>query len=290
LSPEGVVLGADSTSTYQFGAHPHHFNFGQKIFEIGHNSTLGIVTWGLGGLALGSYRTLIARLSDQLTSSPVSNVDDVASQWASLFWAAYSTSQSVLDFRTLAAKAPHDPANPADPLRRTADQEKSLPQIKDNLVVGFCIAGYMLHTREPVAAEIIFDPSSTVAPAPQRLSYGHSYWGVPAFINRLISGCADEVRDAICASGKWNGTRAELDAVINTYRLVHPTTVPIREAIDFTHACILSTIKAIKFSQLPPVCGGPIEIAVITTDRPYRWVMHKDWDAAIREGRPWLNV
>ena len=66
VSPEGVVLGADSASTYMF-AHPtgpRHFNYGQKIFEIGENSTLGIVTWGLGGLAIGSYRTLAARLGD----------------------------------------------------------------------------------------------------------------------------------------------------------------------------------------------------------------------------------
>jgi hypothetical protein len=32
------------------------------------------------------------------------------------------------------------------------------------------------------------------------------------------------------------------------------------------------------------VCGGPIEIAVISSDRKFRWVRHKEWDAAIAEG------
>jgi len=42
--------------------------------------------------------------------------------------------------------------------------------------------------------------------------------------------------------------------------------------------------KAMKFSHMAPVCGGPVEIAVITTDRKFRWVRHKKFDAAIGEG------
>jgi hypothetical protein len=39
-----------------------------------------------------------------------------------------------------------------------------------------------------------------------------------------------------------------------------------------------------KFSHMAPVCGGPVEVAVITTDRRFRWVRHKRFDAAIEEG------
>jgi hypothetical protein len=60
--------------------------------------------------------------------------------------------------------------------------------------------------------------------------------------------------------------------------------LPIREAIDWVHASIYATIKMMKFSHLPPVCGGPVEIAVITTDKKFRWVRHKRFDAAIGEG------
>ena len=66
LSPEGAVLGADSTSTYNTPSGPHYFNHGQKIFEIGEGSSLGIVTWGLGGLAVSSHRLLVAQLADDL--------------------------------------------------------------------------------------------------------------------------------------------------------------------------------------------------------------------------------
>ncbi len=59
--------------------------------------------------------------------------------------------------------------------------------------------------------------------------------------------------------------------------------LPIREAIDFVHASIYSTIRALKFSRYEQTCGGPIEIAVITSDRRFRWVRHKRMDEAIRE-------
>lgn len=62
------------------------------------------------------------------------------------------------------------------------------------------------------------------------------------------------------------------------------TCVPIREAIDWVYASIYTTIKTMKFSHMAPVCGGPVEIAVITTDRLFRWVRHKRFDTAISEG------
>jgi hypothetical protein len=68
LSAEGVVFGAASTTTvtvFQPGPTPsgtwHHFNYTQKVFEIGQGSTLGITMWGLGNLAARISRTLIAR-------------------------------------------------------------------------------------------------------------------------------------------------------------------------------------------------------------------------------------
>jgi hypothetical protein len=283
VSPEGVVLAADSASTYQFPTGPHHFNYGQKLFEIGNDSTLGIVTWGLGGLELGSYRTLVAKLGDDLVNNPATRVSEVADRWASLVWPLYSTLQDVQGYKALSAKLPFDPSTPPDPGRRTAQEEAILPHWFDRLVVGFCIGGYVVNDRIPAAFEIVFDPSAAQLSTPQQLRMAQSFWGVPVIIHRIIKGCGDEVRDAILASGKWSGTPHELDAVIAMHALFHPSTVPIREAIDFTHACLLATVKAMKFSALPRFCGGPIEIAVITTDRLFRWVQHKAFDAAIRE-------
>src|SRR5262249_42523348 len=109
------------------------------------------------------------------------------------------------------------------------------------------------------------------------------FWGAPNMIMRLIFGADSGLASAILASKKWTGTPQELDTIIRQFNLSHPV-LPIRDAIDFVHACIYSTIKALKFSMLDQICGGAIELAVITTDRQFRWVRHKDWDVAIRDG------
>jgi len=82
-----LVLGADSTSTYANPDGHHYFNHVQKLFEVGENSSLGIVTRGLGGLAVSSYRMLIAQLADGFVSAPLS----------SAFWNAYSTAAFLTD-------------------------------------------------------------------------------------------------------------------------------------------------------------------------------------------------
>ena len=112
------------------------------------------------------------------------------------------------------------------------------------------------------------------------------FWGAPNVIQRIILGCDENLKQKILASGHWTGTPADLEQLIADQVLAHPPVIPIRDAIDFVYSSIASTIKGLKFSSLSQTCGGPIEIAVITTDRKFRWVRHKQWDAAINEGDP----
>ena len=279
------MLGADSTTTYA----PHiHFNNSQKLFEVGQDSTVGIVTWGLGGLQVNSHRTLIAMLGDDLKANPPVDMADVANRWAVQFWAAYNDPNSpifplIQKCQALSAKSPHSPERqPPDPGVRTEQEEREFQDLRYDLVAGFCIAGHVLPSRAPSAYEIVFDPLSG-PPVPVQKPQGYWFWGAPNMIQRLIFACDDGVKRAILASGQWGGTPAELEALVQQHVLGHPI-VPIRDAIDFVHACIESTIKAFKFSSLSLICGGPIEVAVITSDRQFRWVRHKAWDTAITEG------
>lgn len=287
LSPEGVVLGADSTSTYP-GAkgQQQYYNHAQKIFELGENSTLAVVTWGLGGLAVSSHRMLLALLADSLQDKPAKDASEVAQRWSDQFGAAYVASALKPEIdaaQALAKKGAFDPKNPGTAGNRTPQEELELQKTVQRLTAGFCIAGYVLPDRMPRAYEVIFTPLDT-NPKPAALAaHARRFWGVPNLIDRLINGCDADLKQAILASGKWSGTQAELDDLVRKFALSHPA-VPIRDAIDFTHACLFSTVKAIKFSSLPHVCGGPIEVAVITADRRFRWVKHKTWDMAISDG------
>jgi len=166
-SPEGLVFGADSTTTYSLAAPPfmprqdRHYNYGQKIFEVGEMGTLGMVTWGLGGLQTGSYRTFIAQLADDLKTSPAKSVREVAERWASRFWVEYSTSLSneIKSLTTISGKRQFDPSKPAgDGDHRSLQEEVYFQTARNQLVAGFCLGGYTPEDRTPEAFQIIFDP------------------------------------------------------------------------------------------------------------------------------------
>jgi hypothetical protein len=282
LLHEGVVLGADSTSsTSQEGF--HYFNNNQKLFEVGNESTLGIVTWGLGSLADYSHRTLIAKFADSCAATPPASCLEAATRWTDLFDAAYRSDQMMLFFNALHAKDSYDPALPADPARRDEKEEELYKVLANALVTGFCIGGRAGADRTPAAYEVLFEPLKT-KPISQAIPMGnYRFWGVPNMAERLIFSADAPTRDDIVNSPMWTGTRADLDALLAPRQLRHPV-VPIRDAVDFVHTCIYCTIKALKFSPYSQVCGGPIEIATVTTDRPFRWVRHKKWDAALLEG------
>jgi hypothetical protein len=272
LTPEGVVLGADSTMSVASTTGFHYLNFNQKLFEIGEDSTLGAVTWGLGGLNK-SYRTLLAELGVDLRNNPAASVQDVAQRWSDLLWPVYTADLAALiqRLKQLMAQAARSPA-----------EDEEMKNLNRGLVVGFCIAGHIETDRQPKAYELIFDPLAATKPAPHEQKHTLKWWGAPNPILRLINGIDQELKGEILSSGGWNKTPADLDAVCQKHALRIPV-LPIRDAVDLVHSCISSTIKAMKFSDLPQICGGPIEIAVITTDRRFRWVKHKAWDAAILE-------
>jgi hypothetical protein len=145
----------------------------------------------------------------------------------------------------------------------------------------------------PQAFQVVFDPR-LAKPQPVSLPTNvPMYWGVPNMIQRLLMGIDPDLLGELLASGKWPGQEAQQLLHLVRMRALGLSwgdfIMPIRDAIDFVHASIYSTIKALKFSQLPQTCGGPIEIAVITSDRPFRWVRHKRFDAAIteQEGEAW---
>lgn len=282
LTHEGVVFGADSTTTIyvpspgQQEGRDHHFNFGQKIYQVGENSTLAIATWGLGNLGDRSYRTLVAELADQLAETPPTSVYEVAWRWSSWFWSEYSRyfANQLQIAQSIIAKG--DAAS--------EEEKKQLDNLRFDASCGFCIGGNVQGARSPDAYEILFSVDLITPPVPRKLTVGNAqFWGWPNLINRLVWGVDSGIYSAILNSGKWSGTQDELIEVLLSKSFVQPRQLPLREAIDWVFASIYTTIKAMKFSHFAPYCGGPIEVAVVSSDRQFRWVTHKAFDAAIRE-------
>jgi hypothetical protein len=272
LSPEGVVFGADSTTTLA----NHYYNYAQKIFEIGESgSTLGVVMWGLGGLGDLSYRTLIARFAVHNSKHPTASVQEIATRFGQFFWPEYQARMAALlaRFHHLAAQA-----------QLTPDEQTERANLLQGLSGGFCLGGNLRHDPAPSAFAITYGPTFP-SPVVQAIPvHVPMFWGQPNLLHRLAVGIDEELFRSILQSGMWVGTPDDLLSLVNPRRLAIPGILPIRESIDWLHGSIYATIKLMKFSQLAPACGGPVELAVVTTDRPFRWVRHKRFDAAIPYG------
>lgn len=277
VTPGGVVLGADSTTTFRLPDHSgnltfRHFDHAQKLFQVGEDSSLGIVTWGLGGLGHLSYRTVFAQFADSAPNTAAS-LEDAAAKFSQHFWRVYSESladtiDTVARLRALA--------------ERTPKQEAELVELIRGSTVGFCLGGYVQRDRTPGACAIIFSPDMTASPVPGKLIVGRpSFWGIPDITKRLMFGIDEGLLEAIAASEHWTGTVDDLVDLAKPFFFQPPDALPIREAIDFVDSAIYATVKGMKFSNRRPFCGGPVELAVITTDRRFRWVSHKTMNVAV---------
>jgi hypothetical protein len=283
LLPEGVVLASDSTTTMiepdiapNSPPRFHYYEHGQKIFEVGEKEkgTLAVATWGCGGLNTVSYRTVIAEFADDLAAGKAKTADEAIELWRQRFWSRYQTefSQFILAAKNLAGTPPVNQAIP-----------QLLQEIIRTLSVGFCLAGRYGPDRTPRAWVTIFSPIQTSPPVPQPLQMGVPYfWGQKFLVERLANGIDPEFVAMILNSGKWSGAPQDLFQILSQKKLRFQGIMPLRDAVELLYSMVDCTIKTMKFSQLPPTCGGPIEVAVITTDRPFRWVRHKPFGVALQ--------
>src|SRR6185312_1667876 len=156
LSTEGVVFGADSTSSTVISPSPgfsgyHYFDYNQKLFELGEPSTLGVLTWGLGALGSKSHRTVFALVADELKTKPPQTVVDAANRLRDVAWAEYSTgtfAPAIQQCKTLGSKKPFDPSsNQSTASARTKDEEALFQQLRMGLVAGFCVGGHQPSNR-----------------------------------------------------------------------------------------------------------------------------------------------
>lgn len=103
LCPEGVVLAADSTMSAPTAEGLHYFNHNQKIFEVGEDATLGLVTWGLASFGELSIRTAVADLAQSLMKKPAKTIDEVGARWIDQVWNKYQSMPLMVAFKALEA-------------------------------------------------------------------------------------------------------------------------------------------------------------------------------------------
>lgn len=218
MSPEGVVLGADSTASMAVDATSlHFFNHTQKVYEIGEpgTGTLAIVMWGMAAIDIDvSHRTSIALLADELKKTQPKTVSDVATLWIDRVWDQYVNTAEYKRFTLLKGIPAYTTTPSAGVTTRSEAEDNEFANLGANLVLGFCIAGYIPGKRTPEAAVINVDPHKG-KPAPQMTQQHALLWfGFPGIFERVANGIDSGLRRAILDSRKWSGTEPELDDLV----------------------------------------------------------------------------
>lgn len=262
LISEGVVFGTDSTTTVTLSNSDGEegvgqlFNHAQKVFEIGPKGEgrLGLCIWGSASIGEVAHRTIAARLTD------------LVKPW--------TTVEGAVDL-----------------LERTVNAEVARQGAGAVRDFGYFLGGVDPGSHLPKCYAL--DYVGGAWQTRRKFAMGEAgFRGAPRFFARTFHGFDPDLPDLLLKQLKQRlPSVANLDmlfaqsfmAVAKTLPAVGYNDVPLREAIDFVHTYLHVTVKAFKFQFGPPVCGGPLEIAFVSTDRPFRWARHKPFDAALQE-------
>ena len=234
-------------------------NHAQKVFEVGPAGTgrMALCTWGAGKAGRLSHRTIAARLGDAVT--PETSISDAANELVKIVEAAFA-----------AAASPRPPG-----------------------VLGYFLGGAS-KDHEPGCIQLVFNGGKVTS----RDTFGVGdarFQGAPQMFHRAYRGFDPDLPGALhdALARKLDGKVPAADLRKLYIEAFHEAAsgltagghndMPIREAIDFCHMYLQLTIKGFKFRFGPPVVGGPVELAFVSSDRQFRWVRHKAFDSAIAE-------
>ncbi|MEX1229490.1 MAG: hypothetical protein WEB58_04575 [Planctomycetaceae bacterium] len=266
LTCEGIILGADSTLTVsipnQQGGRDvaQLFNSNQKIYEIGPKAEFfhpgrqfsgGFATWGDGSFGPISWHDLVNEFycGYEETMQSSDNVAEKFHDFAKRKWSELQASGAV-------------PTGTCGPK------------------AGAFVAAVAKGACRPHGSSLNLGLGQTAALPRGELLIG----GDVTTVYRIINGFDPELEKDLLNSG--------VDPLLfkncaNKFSIASFTEhMPLRDAVDYVHFLIYSTIKMHRYKGSKALVGGAIEIAVITGDRGFRWILHKSLSDSIEATRP----
>jgi len=256
---EGLVLAADSalmlegsikTPEGEKSGILQTFGFANKITRL-KDYPVGIMSWGTGNIGDRSIQSLIMEFEygyperEKNKNHTVKAIaDEILSFIKERYYQAY-------------------------------DNELEKPEL------GIFAGGYS-------AGEFFADEYSYVFPQSEeweiarpnmpdgRPSFGPNWFGMTDALNRLIKGYDPNALKELVKRGvdktiiqKW------IDDGVSELRLIFDG-MPLQDAIDFAEYAVQVVIGRYRFEVGPSLCGGDIDIAVITP-RAFQWAKRKQW-------------
>jgi hypothetical protein len=263
---EGAVLGTDSTTTLtlrQRGADRvvQLFNSAQKVFEVGPVATRfvagesfagAVAVYGDGTFGPLSWRCFVSEFYCRRVG-PAGGALDLPRELLDFAQAKWAELQR-------AGKVP---------------PERPIPDA--GLLVAAAGKGhYRVHGGRVVIRQASIEPAEVGT-----IQFG----GDATAATRLLYGYDGRLPEALRRAGLDAG---KFEQCAGAFRMaLNLDYMPLRDAIDFAHFLIYSTIKLHRYRGIAAFVGGPIEIAAVTADRGFRWIVHKPLRESIGIPRGW---
>lgn len=286
---DGVVLGTDSASSL-IGENDRYFNVyntAEKTFNLVKGLPIGMMTFGLGGMAglsIGALaRDLRERLSGHDSEFPdwalnhaTYTIGEVASRVREFFYEELYATEFGPQPRPEAA-AEQDTGDGDPPLSRDAGgglPGEKAPPYPD---LGFVVAGISAkdHYTQVWTIEIINGVcTGPVCQYDRFVSGVVNFWGQPEALYRLVYGWSPEAHQRLVAAGL--APEAADQFLLSLTNLAHPG-MPIQDAIDLVKYLADVTVGYVRFKQGAPTVAPPIDIAAITRHQGFKWVERKHY-------------
>jgi hypothetical protein len=261
---EGLVLSADSATSIilQSSAGPatigNIFLYTRKLLHL-KDYPIGILTWGLGSIGQRSIESLVKEYEDGKPS-----ISDK------------SSNNYKPDYQ-------YDVQTIAEELRKflLGFYEKMYQHVKieSQIPLGMFVGGFSRGRffADEYAFVIPFDiESRNVSPnlPDGSPNFGAHSYGLNDAITRYTHCYDEQLEEALKSKGFDQKAIQEILEPLE-YKITF-SGMPLQDAIDFAVSLVQLTIARYRFVIGPQVCGGEIDVAVLT-NRYFNWVHRKSW-------------
>lgn len=264
--PEGLILAADSMVTLEGTLHTAQgddsgvlqtFEFANKLTRI-KDYPIGVMTWG------------IASISDR-------SIPSLIMEWEHDY-------PSLKDVKTFTVK------DVADELKKFIIERyhKVFPDSTKRPLLGLFIGGYSKGQFFSDQYECAFPKKpdwKEVRPNKPDGSpgFGANWFGQIAALSRLIHGYdRNGIKELVKRGADKTIVQKWMDDNVAELPLIFDG-MPLQDAIDFANYAVQLTIGSFRFSVGVPLCGGNVDIAVITPSA-FQWAQRKQWSIKERGG------
>jgi hypothetical protein len=281
---EGLVMAADSTSSFfSQNTLAQSYHNARKLLQL-KDYPIGILTFGLASVAGRNLESLVAEFEQTLPDCRAGEpytVREITDGLHAFLLERYERVFPPPAALPLAFPAGEGQDGPPGPAEQPGGAPAPAPPPDERPQLGVVIGGFSRDEFYPDEFQMflpIQEPNEIWPdPGENQRQYGVRWWGQTAPIERLYLGCDLRIIDWFVENGISQADAFQHFAQLRD-RLMWPIIyegMPIQDAVDLAVYLVNVTIGHSRFAVGPPVCGGQIDVATITS-RGFNWVRKKE--------------